>query len=273
MSRGCVEISTAVLFVAGPVAVPARLATIGRSHSYTDWMKPINYRSFTQTHRPAYLICHSGKCTIAYLICQSGKCTIPYLICHSGKCTIPYLILSVILVSVQFLILSVILVSVQFLILSVILVCVQSLSYLICHSGKCTIPYLICHSGKYAIPNTSLWSQVISGGGTPVASSRSFWTRSGWDTPLDLGWGTPLLDLGQGTLPQTWDRVLPLDLRWRNPLDLRWDTPWTWDEVPPLTRSGLDRAAQRVLATRRAVCLLHSRRRTFLLVDIFGLSY
>ena len=33
---------------------------------------------------------------------------------------------------------------------------------------------------------------------------------------------------------------------------------------PPWTRSGLDSAAQRVRPTRRAVCLLRSRRRTFL---------
>ena len=33
---------------------------------------------------------------------------------------------------------------------------------------------------------------------------------------------------------------------------------------PPRTRSWLDRTAQRVLATRRAVCLLRSRRRTVL---------
>ena len=68
MSRGCVEISTAVLFVAAPVAVLAR-PTAGRPLRYTDWMKPINYRSFTQTHRPAYLICHSGRCTnlLSYL--------------------------------------------------------------------------------------------------------------------------------------------------------------------------------------------------------------
>ena len=138
-----------------------------------------------------------------------------------------------------------------------------------------------------------------SGGiwGTPL-------TRSGWGTPPDIGWGTPLTrsgwgtppDLGQGT-PQTWDGVppgpgmgyppdlgqgIPLDLAWGTlpdlgwgtppghgmgfPPDLGWGTPRPGTGYPPPTRSGLDRAAQRVLTTWWAVCLLCSRRRTFLLV-------
>ena len=75
--------------------------------------------------------------------------------------------------------------------------------------------------------------------------------------------------------PQTWDRVPPgpgtrYPRTWDPVPPQTWDSvpPWTWDRVPPRprtgyppwTRSGLDR----VLAMRRAVCLLRSRRRTFL---------
>ena len=67
--------------------------------------------------------------------------------------------------------------------------------------------------------------------------------------PPDLGWGTPQ-DLGLGTPPRPGTGYPP--------------GPGT-GYPPPQTRSGLDRAAQQVLATRRAVCLLRSRRRTFLL--------
>ena len=77
----------------------------------------------------------------------------------------------------------------------------------------------------------------LAGGGVPHPRSR--WgrgSRSGWGTPLDLGWippppglgwGTPL-DLGWGTHPpQTWDGVPPHDLGWGTPLppDLGRGTP------------------------------------------------
>ena len=101
--------------------------------------------------------------------------------------------------------------------------------------------------GGYPIPG-------LAGGGVPHPSLGRGYpgyppTRSGWGPP-GPGTGYPP-DLGQST-PQTWDRIPP-------PPDLGWGTP------PLPTRSGLDRAAQRVLATRRAMCLLRSRRRTFLL--------
>ena len=106
-------------------------------------------------------------------------------------------------------------------------------------------------------------SQVSVRGGTPsqvqvggVPHPRSRCGGYLEYPPMGSGWGTP------------------------SPLDLGWGTPWTWDQVtpppgpgtryPPPTRSGLDRAAQWVLATRRAVCLLRSPRRTFLFIDIFN---
>ena len=89
-------------------------------------------------------------------------------------------------------------------------------------------------------------------GGTPFpglymegGTSSGVWTggvphpRSGWGTPWAMtGWGTPQPGLdGAPLLSRT-----------------RWGYP------PP----QLDRAALRALATRRAVCLLRSCRRTFL---------
>ena len=84
----------------------------------------------------------------------------------------------------------------------------------------------------------------------------------GWGSPPDMRWGTPLWTW-DWVPPQTWDQVPP---RPGTRYPQTWDRvpPWTWYWVPPPTRSGLDRVAQRVLATRRAVCLLRSHRRTFL---------
>ena len=82
-------------------------------------------------------------------------------------------------------------------------------------------------------------STLVGGGGTPSqvwvggyptpGLGRGYLeypplTRSGWGTPLDLGWGTP----GTGS-PQTWDR-------YPSPLDLGPGTPQTWDGVPPHDR-------------------------------------
>ena len=65
-------------------------------------------------------------------------------------------------------------------------------------------------------------------------------TRSGWGTPsLDLGQGTSL-DLRWGTppSPQTWDGVPP-DLD-RVPLPWTWTGyPQTWHRVPPQTWDGV----------------------------------
>ena len=131
------------------------------------------------------------------------------------------------------------------------------------------------------------YSLTRSGWGTPLGTWDRVPPRPGTGYPLGPGTGYPR-DLGLGTPcpgpgtryppPQTWD------WDWVPPPDLGLGTPWTWDWVPPRSgtgypprpgtgyppriRSGLDRAAQRVLATRRAVCLLRSRRRTFLLSEI-----
>ena len=87
----------------------------------------------------------------------------------------------------------------------------------------------------------------------------------------DLGWGwvpgvCPQSKIGWGTTPpvQTWDGGYPQSkIGWGTPPSkIGWGTPppgQRLDGVPPPP------SAKRALATRRAVCLLRSRRRTFLL--------
>ena len=89
-----------------------------------------------------------------------------------------------------------------------------------------------------------------------------------WDrvTPPDMGWGNPP-DMGQGTLPRH-GMGYPPDLGWSTPPDMGQGTPpdmgrgtpWNWDRVPPPTWD---------IASTCYVCLLRSRRRTFLFSNIF----
>ena len=88
---------------------------------------------------------------------------------------------------------------------------------------------------------------------------------TGYPPDLGLGTPTPPSRTWDWAPPQTWDQVSPLDLGPGTPLDLGPGTPQTWDRVPPPWPG-----TQRVLAMRRAVCLLRSRRRTFLLSRIFN---
>ena len=87
------------------------------------------------------------------------------------------------------------------------------------------------------------------------------------------GWGTPHLDL-EG-IPQPG----PDGGHWGTPPPPIWTPPtrdgvppiWTWMEGTPLPEMGYPppppvRTTEGVLTMRRAVCLLRSRRRTFLLV-------
>ena len=79
---------------------------------------------------------------------------------------------------------------------------------------------------------SGLWSQVVSGGGGGVYPNPG----GGGDTP------------GQYPLP---------GLGYPPPPNQDWGIP-------------RDRTAERVFATRRVVCLLHSRRRTFLFIFLFS---
>ena len=102
------------------------------------------------------------------------------------------------------------------------------------------------------------------GGGTPA---RSRW----WGVPPhpgmryspDLGWGTPP-GPGMG---------YPPDLGWGTPQNLGWGTPRTWDGVTPPAdlRWGTPPRQISIASTcyTAGVCLLHSRRRTFLYFTIF----
>ena len=90
-------------------------------------------------------------------------------------------------------------------------------------------------------------SQVWPGGGVPIPGLD---TPQAWDgVPLpqpDLGWGTPWPDLAIPGLDGGGYPIPGVD----TPRDLGWGTPpQTWDRVPP--KPG-------------TVCLLRSRRRTFL---------
>ena len=100
-------------------------------------------------------------------------------------------------------------------------------------TGEYPIPGL---DGGYPIPGLD--------GGVGVPPARTGWstTPPGLDgvSPTRTGWGTPLTRTGWGTLPLA-----------RN--------GWGTLSPPPL-----DRAAKRALAMQWEVCLLHSRRRTFL---------
>ena len=99
-------------------------------------------------------------------------------------------------------------------------------------------------------------------GGTP----SEVWVQ-GTPSQVWMG-GTPHHDWMGYPPIQTWDGVPP---------DLRWGTPQKWDGVPQLSRPGMGYPprpemghpppAWRALATRRTVCLLRSRRRTFLFIE------
>ena len=96
-------------------------------------------------------------------------------------------------------------------------------------------------------------------GGTPLTGPRSL---LGGGTPVPDGgttrWGTLLARSGQGYLsPRQWGTV-----RWGTP-SARDGVLLAGDGVPP------NRTEEGVFAMRRAVCLLRSRRRTFLFYYIF----
>ena len=79
-------------------------------------------------------------------------------------------------------------------------------------------------------------------------------------TPVPAG-GYP--SPGRGEVPQDRGNPLPSqDRTWVPPYSRHWGTP------SPLR----DRTAQQALATRQAVCLLRSCRRTFLFADVFTLT-
>ena len=112
---------------------------------------------------------------------------------------------------------------------------------------------------------------VLAGGrGTPSHSWLGY-PRTGypppghyWGTPRS-GWGTPMR-IGFPS-PRFFPRSLVPGPFQGYPVSPGWGVPQ--DRVPPArTLLGYphswDRTAERALATRRAVCLLRSRRRTFL---------
>ena len=89
---------------------------------------------------------------------------------------------------------------------------------------------------------------------------QSFWGVP----PARPGWGIPPARTGMVYPWPGQDGVPPHHVRMGYP-------PWPdQDGVPPPPQ---DRAAERALATRRAVCLLRSRRRTFLLSFAFAICY
>ena len=96
--------------------------------------------------------------------------------------------------------------------------------------------------GGYPIPGLGRGYPIPGLDGVPP------WT---WDRvpPPDLGQGTPL-QTWDGVPPSwTWDRVPPRTWDGIPPLDLGWGTPQPGTGYLPLTRSGLDRAAQRTAST------------------------
>ena len=141
------------------------------------------------------------------------------------------------------------------------------------------------HRSMWRVPHLA-----NGGGGTPSQVWTGGYPIPGLARGVPHGTGYPP-DLRWGTL-QTWDRVPP-------PPNLGWGTPprpgtgypprpgmeyppWTWDGVPPPPRPGMGYPPQTwdgvspppamqalATATRRAVCPLRSRRRTFLFVFCF----
>ena len=76
-----------------------------------------------------------------------------------------------------------------------------------------------------------------------------------------------------GEVPPSQDRGYPIQPNRGYPHQGGWGYPrpgWMGVPPPPPSPPTEDRAAQRVLATRRAVCLLRSRRSTFLFYSIDG---
>ena len=150
-------------------------------------------------------------------------------------------------------------------------------------NGESTVFTGVCLStrGRYPSPayNTSIhWSHVLSRG-----------YHSAWAGPMSLPRGYPhpvpdgveVLQPGQNRVPPSqldggtligtgWG--IPSGLDGGTPIGTGWRKPpiWTgWGTSPPPHSPSPDRAPERVLATRRAVCLLHSRRKNFLLTTCF----
>ena len=121
-------------------------------------------------------------------------------------------------------------------------------------------------SNQWGIPPSFLMgagTPIPPNGGTPILPNVGEVPPSSltpWYPPVRTGWGTPTIETGWRYLP-------PSGLDGGNPqppLALDGGTPCqNWMGYPPTPQSG-DKAAKRALATRRAVCLLRSRRRTFL---------
>ena len=96
-----------------------------------------------------------------------------------------------------------------------------------------------------------------------------------WGTPCQTGWGYPPplwgLDGGTPSIGTGWGTSLSGLYCGTPSIGTGWGTPHQdWMGVPP--PSG-GRTAQRAPATRRAVCLLPSRRRTFLFTDCDNSRY
>ena len=173
-------------------------------------------------------------------------------------------------------------------------------------SGQWVVPHLSnrgCpHLGNWGYPHLGSWGYPIllngGGGGYHILSKRGVQNSSQWGYPhaSPNRWGTPILPMGGtlelgldgGTPCQKWMWVPPLGLDWGSPIRTGLWVPPGLDGVP-LPPLGLDegtpslsgdRAAERAIVTRRAVCLLRSRRRTFLFYKsvpiggsrMFGLS-
>ena len=124
------------------------------------------------------------------------------------------------------------------------------------------VPHLRSRERGYPIPGPGR-------GGVP--NPRSRW--GGSPSQVQVGGYPEYPPTWDGVPPQTWDGVPP-QIWGGVPPDLGLGTPPTWDQVPPLDLGPgtppRGPGTQRVLATQPAVCLLRSRRRTFLLQLFFG---
>ena len=139
------------------------------------------------------------------------------------------------------------------------------------------------HGWRYPIPGPD------GGGGTQsqvqMGGTPSYWggthSSSGWGVPHPRSkWGGVTHPTDEGTPIQDQDRGYPGVTGWGTPLyKIEWGTLRPrLDGVPPCSRldgvppppSG-DWSAKRALATRRALCLLYSSRRTFLFVKCLNL--
>ena len=124
-------------------------------------------------------------------------------------------------------------------------------------------------------------SQVPMGGGTPARSDLSQVPMEEFPGQVQLGGGDTLAGSGWGGRHPRWGTrwhgsgtkgEVPPQQGWGTPCQVRMGGTWggvppTRDRVPPRPRYT---TADGVLDTLRTVCLLRSRRRTFLLVRLSG---